>query len=220
MKIIITLLFAASLSTSFADASTLDLQKLTNADGWTLTPGFKAVPFESEGKVAIKIISESQTKGGGLARLTDMKFQDGEIECDILGAPTNYTFLGLALRVQNERDYDLVYFRPMKFGKPKKPGDLDGEVQYSSEPKFGWKPLREQFPMKYEKNLTNPPNDGKAWFHVRLVIAGPKISAYFNGAAEPCLTVEKSLSGRENGSIGLWTWPGGAFANLKVTPAP
>lgn len=190
-----------------------DLKALAEGRSWTLTPGFKSEAFEKDGKPAVKIFSDGTGKGGATARLDGVTFANGEIEVDILAA----TFIGVAFRVQDEKQMDLLYFRPQKFGKPKKEGDLDGEVQYSSEPKFGWSPLRKNFPMKYEKNLPNAPKSPNLCFHARIVVEGPKVRVYVDGATEPCLTVEESLSGRSAGGVGLWTWPGGMFANLKIT---
>ena len=203
-----------------ADNVTPDLKAIPSGKGWSLTPAFKAEVVDLNGKTAVRIIA-SDRKGldGALARLEGVTFESGEIEVDILAPQgTRSAFVGIAFRIQDEKQMDLVHFRPQKFGTPKKKGDLVGEVQYSSEPKYGWSALRNKFPLKYEKHLPKAPKNQAAWFHARIVVEGAKVRVYVDGAAEPCLAVEESLSGRTQGGVGLWTWSGGAFANLKITP--
>jgi hypothetical protein len=203
-----------------ADIVTPDLKAIPSRKGWSLTPGYKAEVVDLKGKAAVRIASDDRKAlGGALARLEGMTLESGEIEVDILAPQgTRSAFVGIAFRIQDEKQMDLVYFRPQKFGQPKKTGDLVGEVQYSSEPKYGWSRLRNTFPLKYEKHLPKAPQNQAAWFHARIVVEGAKVRVYVDGAAEPCLAVEKSLSGRTQGGVGLWTWSGGAFANLKITP--
>ena len=221
--LIVALSYALSLTSAVlhgADTVTPDLKAIPSGKGWSLTPGFKAEVVDLNGKAAVRIIA-SDRKGldGALARLEGVTFESGEIEVDILAPQgTRSAFVGIAFRIQDEKQMDLVYFRPQKFGEPKKKGDLVGEVQYSSEPKYGWSRLRNKFPLKYEKRLPKAPENQAAWFHARIVVEGAKVRVYVDGATEPCLTVEESLSGRTQGGVGLWTWSGGAFANLKITP--
>ena len=66
-----------------------------------------------------------------------------------------------------------------------------------------------------------PEPDGDQWFHVRVVVAHPKISVFVNDAAKPALVVNE-LGDRPRGSVGLWVGDGsaGVFANLRVTRKP
>src|SRR5205085_9314712 len=88
-------------------------------------------------------------------------------------------------------------------------------VQYHSNPLYGWQKLRTEHPDQYEKAITPVP-DPNGWFHLRLVVASPKVSVFVDGANAPCLTVD-SLGGRKTGLVGLWLGnnSGGDFANLS-----
>jgi hypothetical protein len=61
--------------------------------------------------------------------------------------------------------------------------------------------------------------DPNGWFHVRVVVASPKVSVFVANAKEPTLVVDQ-LSDRRKGSVGLWVGNGssGDFANVKITP--
>ena len=62
--------------------------------------------------------------------------------------------------------------------------------------------------------------DPNGWFHVRVVVASPKVSVFVEDAKEPSLIVSQ-LSERGKGLIGLWVGnnSGGDFANLRLIPA-
>jgi hypothetical protein len=75
--------------------------------------------------------------------------------------------------------------------------------------------LRQEQPGKFEKPVVPVP-DPDGWFHVRIVVAWPKVNVFVNDAREPCLTVDQ-MSDRKRGRIGLWVDTGGGdFANLKI----
>ncbi len=86
-------------------------------------------------------------------------------------------------------------------------------VQYSHK-KGGWQSLNKKFPGKYEVKIELPKDD---WFHIKLVVAGPKITVYTNNAEEPCLIVEKAPSGLTKGKLCLHAY-NGYFSNFKFTP--
>jgi len=60
---------------------------------------------------------------------------------------------------------------------------------------------------------------GNAWFHVRVVVASPKVSVFVGDAKQPSLVVTQ-LSDRTKGLVGLWVGngSGGDFADLKIIP--
>lgn len=206
----------------------VDLTKLVAGKGWDLTPGFRAEAIGKDGRPAVRIVEDGSGKApkysGATARLIDSDFESGDIEVDVLGPQgTDLAFVGVAFRIQaetkpGERKMDLVYFRPQKFGKPKQPGDLDGEVQYSSEPGFSWWVTRKLVPGQFEKNIANAPKSQAAWFHAKLVVDGANVQVYVDGATKPCLVVTRALGGSTRGGLGLWTFPGGSFANLTIAP--
>jgi hypothetical protein len=79
--------------------------------------------------------------------------------------------------------------------------------------------LRAEQPGKYEQAV-NPVPDPSGWFHVRVVVASPKVSVFVGDAKEPSLVVNQ-LSDRKKGLVGLWAGnnSGGEFANFKIVPA-
>lgn len=89
---------------------------------------------------------------------------------------------------------------------------------YISHPTFTWQKLRSEHPGQYEKPVAPvPAPDG--WFHVRIVLAAPKVSVFVNDTTEPSLVVEQ-LSDRRRGWLGLLLEvKGGDFAHLGITPA-
>ena len=67
------------------------------------------------------------------------------------------------------------------------------------------------------ENAVQPVPDPDSWFHVRLVLAYPKVSVFLNDAGKPCLVVDQ-LSNRKTGWVGLWVGDDsdGEFADLKL----
>jgi len=78
--------------------------------------------------------------------------------------------------------------------------------------------LRTEQPGKFEQAV-NPVPDPNAWFHVRVVVASPRVSVFVGDAKEPSLVVDQ-LSDRKKGLIGLWVGnnSGGDFANFRIIP--
>jgi hypothetical protein len=199
----------------------------------TVTPDLKAlaggkggaIPAEAtlkwvedaKGRPALRVQSSSDDT---VIRLDGIEFTNGVIEFDALGqsAPPQSSFLGVAFRVVDAKTHDAVYFRPFNF-RAADPDRKAHAVQYISKPQYGWQVLRSEKTGQYEKPI-DPPPDGDAWFHARIVVEKPKVSVYVDGAKEPSLVVEE-LSDRKGGGVGLWVGPGqgGALANLKITPA-
>ncbi len=172
---------------------------------------------DAKGRPALRVQSPVDDT---VVLLDRIEFTNGVIEFDALGqsAPPQSSFLGVAFRVVDAKTHDAVYFRPFNF----RAGDAERKahaVQYVSQPKYGWEVLRKSKPGQYEKPI-DPPPDGDAWFHARIVVEKPRVSVYVNHGKEPSLVVEE-LSERKAGGVGLWVGPGqgGAFANLKITPA-
>ncbi|MBI1371371.1 MAG: hypothetical protein GC159_01225 [Phycisphaera sp.] len=145
----------------------------------------------------------------GLALLPGVTMTDGVIECDI----ASKTFSGLAFRAEDVDNYDSVYLRPFNSGTPKH----NNTVQYHSPgtPGCTWDALRRRFPGKYESGADVKVD---AWFHLRVVIRGETVKAYVNDGKEPVLVVDKILSNRKSGKIGIWGWDT-YFRNFRYTPA-
>ena len=152
--------------------------------------------------------------------LDGVNFREGAIECDILGkgSPRGSNFLGIAFHGKDNTAFECVYFRPFNF-RAENPENASHAVQYISHPQWTWQKLRAEKTGDYEKPIA-PPLDGDAWFHVKIVVAGRKVSVFVNDAPRPSLEVER-LSDQIDGNIAIWggdACDGGYFANLRVTP--
>lgn len=161
----------------------------------------------------------SEAPGEGVAFLPGIEFADGIIECDLKGKDVpQQSFLGIAFHGVNGTTYDAIYFRPFNF-RTQDPVSHRHAVQYHSNPLYGWQRLRAEHPDKYEQAV-NPVPDPNAWFHMRMVVASPKVSVFVEGAKEPCLVID-ALGDRKTGLVGLWVGntSGGDFANLTLVPA-
>lgn len=194
-----------------AETLTPDLKAIPSGTGWKgATPQTKLV--EKDGAPAI----EFNQRGASVVWLDGFEFADGVIEFDAKGksAPAGSSFIGVAFHVGDAKTYDAVYFRSFNF----RADDAEKKshaVQYVSEPEWPWQRLRQEKTGQYEKPLTPAP-DGDAWFHVKIVVAKPKVSVFVNGATEPSLVVNE-LTERPGGSVGLWCNGFGLIGNLKIT---
>lgn len=161
----------------------------------------------------------SEREGDGVAYLPGIEFADGTIEFDVRGKDVQQqSFVGVAFHGVDETTYDAVYFRPFNF-KTDDPARRVRAVQYIAHPTHTWQKLRTEQPGQYEKPV-NPVPDPNGWFHVRIVIASPKVSVFVDEGKEPALVVNQ-LSSRKKGLIGLWVGntSGGDFANFKIGPS-
>jgi len=165
---------------------------------------------------ARKGVHLSETAGDGVAWLRGSEFASGTIELDVRGKDVQgQSFVGVAFHGVDDTTYDAIYFRPFNF-QTTDPARRLRAVQYVSHPTYTWNKLRAEHPGIYEKPV-NPAPDPNAWFHVRVVVAGAKVSVFVGDAPEPSLAV-RMLSARTKGLVGLWVGntSGGDFANLRV----
>jgi hypothetical protein len=160
----------------------------------------------------------SEAPGDGVAYLTGVEFSNGAIELDVRGKDVQQqSFLGVAFHGLDDKTYDAIYFRPFNFKSEDAARRLRA-VQYIAHPTYPWHKLRTDHPGKYEQPVSPVP-DPNAWFHVRVVVAHPKVSVFVNEAKEPSLVVNQ-LSDRKKGLVGLWVGntSGGDFASFKIIP--
>jgi hypothetical protein len=201
---------------SFLIAQTVtvpDLKGIPGGSGWTIHNRSVSI-LEQDGRV----VAEFDAKpGDGMARVEGLSFTTGEIECDILGrsVPVQGSFIGLAFGVQSPEAYEAVYFRPFNF-RSEDPARRAHSAQYISHPEWTWGRLRQEKPGRYESAL-EPAPDGDRWIHVRIVVGAAKVEAYVDGAAAPCLSVDR-LGGARTGAVALWVGNNspGKFANLTI----
>jgi hypothetical protein len=192
----------------------LDLSKL--ADGKGLKVFNRRGSSLSDG--ARKGLRLDAARGEGVAYLEGIEFANGSLELDIRGKDVReQSFVGVAFHGVDGTTYDAVYFRPFNF-RAEDPVRRSHAVQYISSPMYKWQKLRTEHAGKYE-NAVNPVPDPNGWFHVRVVIASPKVSVFVDDAKEASLVVSQ-LSERRKGLTGLWVDNfGGDFANFKIVPA-
>jgi hypothetical protein len=160
----------------------------------------------------------SEAAGNGVAYLRGVELGNGTIELDIRGKDVQgQSFVGVAFHGVDDTTYDAIYLRPFNF-RTDDPARRTHAVQYVSHPTYTWQKLRAEHPGEYEQAVAPAP-DPNGWFHVRVVVASPKVSVFVADAKEPSLVVSQ-LSDRHNGRVGLWVGNGsdGDFANLKIVP--
>jgi hypothetical protein len=195
----------------------LDLTDVGKNPGWKIV-GRVASIVDMKGKRALAL---SEGPGMGVVWFDGYTFANGTIELDMLGRsqPIQGSFVGVAFRVADAETHDAVYFRPFNF-RASDPERHSHAVQYVSHPRWPWQKLRAERPGKYERAVIPEP-DGDDWFHARLVVERPKVTVFVNHGTEPSLVVDE-LSGRAQGSVGVWVGEGsgGYFANLQVTHKP
>lgn len=112
---------------------------------------------------AIHIQNTPALPDGPVALIKDIEFEDGILEVDI----ASERFAGIAFRAQDGDHYDKVYFRPFNSGTEKH----QNTVQYAvfGNQSLGWRPLRANFPGKFESGADIPVME---WFHAKLVTKG------------------------------------------------
>jgi len=209
------ILGVAALGAVFEGQETLDLSKIARGDGWRLV-NRGATALDEGGRKAVRI---DERPGNGIAWLEGSKFTEGVIEFDVRGKDVpQRSFVGVAFNGIDDQTWDAVYFRPFNFKNPN-PENAGHSVQYVSHPDFTWQKLRAERPNQFEQPV-RPVPDPNGWFHARIVVTATRVRVFVDGAAEPCLDVEK-LGNRSEGRVGLFLGnnSGGDFAGLKIIPA-
>ena len=192
-----------------------DLAKLAEGNG--LKHFNRTASSLNEG--ARKGLRLSEGPGEGPAYLEGVEFADGTIELDVRGKDVQQqSFVGVAFHGVDGATYEAIYFRPFNL-RAEDPARRLRAVQYISHPTYTWQKLRAEHPGRYEQPVSPVP-DPNGWFHVRVVVASPKVSVFVNDAKEPSLVVNQ-LSDRKKGLVGLWVGngSGGDFANLTIVTA-
>ncbi len=150
----------------------------------------------------------------GVGILKTIEFDKGIIEVELLGEnKPGKSFIGIAFNIQDDRTYEVIYFRPFNF-VAKEQIRKDHMVQYIFHPEFTWKKLRKERTGEFEDEITTPPNPDK-WFKVIIHINEEQVKVYVNELSDPVLIVDR-LTLTKSKKIGLWTGFGssGRFRNL------
>ena len=150
----------------------------------------------------------------GLGILEDIEFDKGIIEVELLGENNpGKSFIGIAFNIQNDSNYEAIYFRPFNFVAEEQIRK-DHMVQYIFHPEFTWRKLRDERTGEFEDEISNPPNPDD-WFKAIIKITDNKVEVYINEISGPILSVDRLTSTKSN-KIGVWTGFGssGRFRNL------
>jgi len=218
--VISTLACAVGLSTASRSAGQQktiepDLARLADSKGLTLF-NRTASSFTDGVRKGVRL---AENPADGVAYLPGIEFSNGTIEFDVRGKDVQQqSFVGVAFHGVDGTTYDAIYFRPFNF-RTEDAARRIRAVQYIAHPANTWQKLRAEQPGKYEQPV-NPVPDPNGWFHVRVVVASPRVSVFVDHAKEPSLVVNQ-LSDRRKGLVGLWVGnsSGGDFANFKIVPA-
>lgn len=150
----------------------------------------------------------------GIGIIEDVEFDKGIIEVELLGENSpGKSFIGIAFNIQNDKTYEVIYFRPFNF-VAKEQIRKDHMVQYIFHPEFTWNKLREERTGEFEGEIATPPNPDD-WFKVIIDIEEEKVEVYVNELSDPVLIVDRLTSSKSE-KIGIWTGFGssGRFRNL------
>jgi len=194
----------------------------------TETTGLAAPKVKSEavtylGRKCIRLITEGEDHAA-LTLLPGTDFQDGVIEADIALKSTmppgvRYPgFVGIAFRSRADAShYELFYLRPGNSDSDDQ-AQRNHSVQYTSEPGFGWYPLRRQWPSIYESHAALAM---ETWTKLRIEVAGRGAKLYLNGSAKPSLVVDGMKGEDLRGAVGLWSYTDeeAYFSNVRITPS-
>ena len=152
----------------------------------------------------------------GIGIIEDVEFDKGTIEVELLGENNpGKSFIGIAFNIQNDKTYEVIYFRPFNF-VAKEQIRKDHMVQYIFHPEFTWRKLRDERTGEFENEIATPPNPDD-WFKVIININEEKVEVYVNESSEPVLIVDR-LTSTKSKKIGIWTGFGssGRFKNLTI----
>jgi hypothetical protein len=198
---------------------------LTRPDGLSLTNAV-AETVNFKGRQGVRITQKAVPTGNtdaefSLATVPGVTLQDGEIELELSGEPgpgasgTARGFVGLAFRVADAKNMEVIYLRPTN-GRADDQIRRNHSVQYESFPDWPWFKLREQFPKKYETYVDLQP---ATWTRVRVTFEGQKARLYVHDAEQPTLVVNDLKRPAAAGGVALWIGPGTVahFRGLKVT---
>lgn len=150
----------------------------------------------------------------GIGIIEDVEFDKGIIEVELLGENNpGKSFIGIAFNIQNDKTYEVIYFRPFNFIAEEQIRK-DHMVQYIFHPEFTWRKLRDERTGEFEDEIANPPNPDD-WFKAIININDEIVKVYVNDISEPVLTIDR-LTSTKSKKIGIWTGFGssGRFRNL------
>jgi len=138
----------------------------------------------------------------GMATRPDLRLEDGVIEFDL--APPTERFAGVAFRMRNSANYEIVYFRPSD------DGTRWAAMQY--QPVFDGETTWQLYHGAGYEGLV-PASLGGKDLHVRIRLSGSRADVLLGDDTVPALRVPRLLPANGEGEVGFWVAPG-------IHPAP
>jgi hypothetical protein len=168
----------------------------------------------------VRGVHVSEGSGPGVIWIEGSRFSKGTIDLAVCGRDVSgQSFVGVAFHRQSDTAYEAVYVRPFNF-RASNPTQHQHAVQYMALPDYDWPRLRQDFPEEFE-NPVDASVAPTSWVPLRVVVADSTVQIYVGPLTTPALEVRRLGTG-DRGLVGLWVGNGsdGAFAGLRVTPAP
>jgi len=198
LSVCVLVLFGASVGVA---QSAGPLSVAPDSPRWTLDSGAKVTTYLGR---------RSLFMAGGLATVKDFVLRDGVIDVDV-ATPAARGFFGFEFRVADSgANSELVYLRQHKSGLP-------DAMQYTPVLNTGrnWQIYNGP---GFTAAVDIPRN---VWFHLRLVVEGPRASLYVTDMRRPALVMSDLKSGVQRGQVALWVLEGATyFTNFTVRSTP
>ena len=142
---------------------------------------FGEAGWELKGEAAVETFDGRETLrvDTGWAYRRDVRLEDGTIEMDVQ-LTRRRSFVYLAFRMADDREYEEVYLRPHK-------PDLPDALQYAPvyQGQSAWQLYHGP------GGTAAVPFEPGAWTHVRLVLQGRRAALYVGGGQKPALVVPR-----------------------------
>jgi hypothetical protein len=140
----------------------------------------------------------------GMATRPDLRLENGVIEFDL--APPSERFAGVAFRMQNGANYEIVYFRPAD------DGTRWAAMQY--QPVFDGETTWQLYHGAGYEGPVLASLGGKD-LHVRILLSGSRADILLGDDTVPALRIPRLLPAVGEGDVGFWVAPG-----IHATPKP
>ncbi len=145
--------------------------------------------IQGDAKVETYMGQEALLMRSAAAILKDSDFENGTIEYDVAVSGLR-SFVGVAFRADMANSYEDFYIRPHQTGR------FDA-IQYT--PVYGGVAAWQLYP-EYNATLDIPRDQ---WVHVKLVISGSRMTAFFDNASAPNLLVDLFAGPQASGFVAL-----------------
>ena len=186
-----------ALSLNMAAAQDGAMRVPMNADSWD-SKNDEVEFIEHKSRQAMKILS-----GQEMMVARDINFSNGTIEFDVDMQDAGFS---LYFRRENERESEVVYFRPFRLGNPTAP-DV---IQYTT---MANGVLMWNVHGHYQSSADHQVGD---WNRVKMVVSGKRMLVYIHDMEQPALQIPHLEGNAMEGGIALEG--ASVFANLVIKP--